>query len=281
MFIRVKESGKARNKKVQICECVREGSRVRQIIVRHVGVAKNEKELEDLKRLAEVIKKQIQDEREGPFLFNLEQVEEQVEKDLEATQDEKKPTKLKETLNVNLDDLTEEKRIVEGFHDIFGSLFHKLGFNQILSRKKSEVLKELVLARIASPASKHRSQEMLAADFGVNIHLDRIYRCMDSLLDKKDEFEKCVFQATESLCFSKVNMLLFDVTTLYFESVNEDDLKRFGYSKDHKFHSVQVVLALATTEKGLPIGYRTFPGNTADVSTLQVALDEWKKIWQL
>src|SRR5207249_10985741 len=50
------------------------------------------------------------------------------------------------------------------------------------------------------------------------------------------------------------------------------------FSKDQKFHSVQVVLALATTPEGLPVGYRLFPGNTADVSTLLVALEEWRKI---
>ncbi len=65
---------------------------------------------------------------------------------------------------------------------------------------------------------------MISADFGVDIDLDRIYRMMDALIEKKSQFEQKVFQATESLCFGKVNMLLFDVTTLYFESVEEDEL---------------------------------------------------------
>ena len=279
MFIRIKSSGESGKKKVQICESIREGAKVRQVIVRHVGVAKNEAHLEELKRLATVIKAQIKEEREGPFLFPMEQeIPDVQQQDVKQELTKEIPSILKKTsLHVDLDNLTEEKRVVEGFHDIFGSLFHTLGFHQILPKKKSQVLKELVLARIASPASKHRSQEMLAADFGIEIHLDRIYRMMDSLLEKRVDFEKKVFQATQSLCFGKIDMLLFDVTTLYFESVEEDELKRFGYSKDQKFHSVQVVLALATTEQGLPIGYRTFPGNTADVSTLKVTLEEWKK----
>ncbi|HET9434787.1 MAG TPA: IS1634 family transposase [Chitinophagaceae bacterium] len=166
---------------------------------------------------------------------------------------------------------------MEGFHDVFGSLFNAHGFHNILPKKKSEVLKELVLARIAKPASKRESQEFLMADFGVEIPLDRIYRMMDSLAEKQNEFQTKVFQATQALCFEKINITFFDVTTLYFESVEEDELRRFGYSKDQKFHSVQVVLALATTQDGLPIGYKSFPGNTAEVSTLLECLEEWLK----
>ncbi len=72
-------------------------------------------------------------------------------------------------------------------------------------------------------------------------------------------------------------MTFFDVTTLYFESTEEDELRKFGYSKDQKFHSVQVVMALATTQDGLPIGYQAFPGNTAEVSTLLKSQENCKK----
>ena len=119
---------------------------------------------------------------------------------------------------------------------------------------------------------------MLTAEFGVEIGLDRIYRMMDALLECEEEFQKAVFVNTQSLCFEKIQMTFFDVTTLYFESTEEDAIRRFGYSKDQQFHSVQVVVALATTQDGLPIGYKTFPGNTAEVSTLLKCLDEWKQI---
>ncbi|MFZ2396876.1 MAG: transposase [Smithella sp.] len=57
-------------------------------------------------------------------------------------------------------------------------------------------------------------------------------------------------------------MLFFDVTTLYFERIDTDELRALGFSKDCKFKEVQVVLALVTTTKGLPITYKLFPGNT-------------------
>lgn len=280
MFIRIKSTPGSKRKKVQICESVRRGSAIRQVIVRHIGIANDDEQLEHLKKLAEFIKNQILEERNGPFLFAQSMVDspkkEHISTPIVETESEKVETSAEELL-VDLNDLSEDKRVVEGFHDIFGTLFNSCGFHQILAKKKSQVLKELVLARIAHPASKHASQEILAVDFGVDIHLDRIYRMMDALIENKEAFEKKVFQMTQSLCFGKVNMLLFDVTTLYFESTNEDDLRKFGYSKDQKFHSVQIVLALATTEDGLPIGYKIFPGNTAEVSTLLRALNEWKK----
>jgi len=272
MFIRLKKSSSGKTK-VQLCENIREGKKVRQIIVRHIGVAKNEKHLEELKYLASAIKNQIIEEREGPFLFNINEIEkEKIKKEACEEKNNKTEKKL-----VDLDDLTEEARIVEGFHNIFGPIFDTLGFNTILSKKKSDVLKHLILARIANPASKLKTQSILTANFGIDIHIDRIYRTLDSLIQNRIAFKNKVFQATKQLCFSKINMVLFDVTTLYFESFEEDELRKLGYSKDQKFNMTQVVLALATTEEGLPIGYKCFPGNTADVSTLLKALNQWQK----
>ncbi len=76
-------------------------------------------------------------------------------------------------------------------------------------------------------------------------------------------------------------MLLFDVTTLYFESITIDELRKYGYSKDHRFNTTQLVLALATNVDGLPIGYELFEGNKAEVSTLIDSIKSWKKIFNI
>jgi transposase len=76
---------------------------------------------------------------------------------------------------------------------------------------------------------------------------------------------------------SKVDIVFFDVTTLYFESVSTDELREFGFSKDHRFNSTQVVLALATNSDGLPIGYELFNGSKAEVKTLLESLELWEK----
>ena len=74
-----------------------------------------------------------------------------------------------------------------------------------------------------------------------------------------------------------VNVVLFDVTTLHFESVEKDGLRNFGFSKDGKFKEVQVVLALMTTNEGHPVGYKLFPGNTSEGKTLLEHMEEIKK----
>jgi len=284
MFIRIKTTPKSPRKSVQICESVRRGDSIRQILVRHIGIANNEQHLIELKKLAEHVKRQIEEERYGPSLFPLPTSEDPPlptpsTEVVEGVNEEKiVQDSAEQKQMVDLTNLFEQRRVVEGFHDIFGQIFRELGFNQILPQKQSEVLREVLLARIAMPTSKHRAQEILAADFGRDIPLDRIYRMLDALLLKKDAVQKQVFSATQSLFAEQVNIVFFDVTTLYFESTEEDELRTFGYSKDQKFHMTQVVLALATNMAGLPVGYRLFPGNTAEVKTLLACLDEWKKI---
>ncbi len=100
---------------------------------------------------------------------------------------------------------------------------------------------------------------------------------MDVLEDQEACIQGALFNAFRPLIGEKVEVLFFDVTTLYFESADEDELRRFGFSKDQKTHLTQVVLALATTQEGLPVGYKLFPGNTAETSTLLQAIDEWQK----
>jgi transposase len=100
---------------------------------------------------------------------------------------------------------------------------------------------------------------------------------MDKLHPKIDSIKTLVFKRTQSLFPQGIHLLLFDVTTLYFESIDTDDLREFGYSKDHRFNTTQVVLALATNTDGLPLGYELFKGNTAEVTTLCSAIERWKE----
>jgi len=113
--------------------------------------------------------------------------------------------------------------------------------------------------------------------FNVDISADRMYRLMDALEGQEASIQGTLLNALRPLIGEKVEILFFDATTLYFESMDEDDLRRFGFSKDQKTHLTQVVLALATTQDGLPVGYKLFPGNTAETSTLLQAIEGWQK----
>jgi len=273
MFVRVKSTPNSPRKSVQIVESRRVGSRISQTVVRYIGVANNDAELEEMKRLGESICVKLEADRtEAIPLFAPEELARP------AAHKQKRATTIKPVEDVRLSDLREEARVVEGIHDIFGPLFRELGFNQILDNSsQSQILQDCVLARVADPSSKQRTASLLERDFAISIPLDRIYRMMDSLYEKREHAQDLVFEGTSSLFPSKVDVLFFDVTTLYFESVEANEIKDFGYSKDQQFQSVQVVLALATTEHGLPVGYKLFPGNTGEVKTLLVCLDNWKK----
>lgn len=116
MFVRVKATAKPNKKKVQICESIRQGAKVKQVIVRHVGVSHNEQELDNLKRLAKVLMAQIKEERRGPLLFSIDDLDSQassedspalVVPETNSTEQGKKTQEKQRPLIVDLNDLSE------------------------------------------------------------------------------------------------------------------------------------------------------------------------------
>lgn len=98
--------------------------------------------------------------------------------------------------------------------------------------------------------------------------INHLYRALDVLSDRKEEVEKYLFHRRYSLFNSQVDLVFYDVKTIYFESQREDVLRKYGFSKDGKIGSVQIVLGLLIDKEGFPIGYEIFPGNTFDGKTL-------------
>ena len=277
MFIRVKTSNNNKTTFVQIVQSVRSADRVTQRIIRHVGVARNQGELESLKLLAQSLK--IKLEANGQeFLFKPEEV---------ASLAESKKHFDESDYIVNVTDLIEEQRLVAGIHEAYGKLFDDLGYSKVNSRPSrnkmiTEVFKNIVLARIANPASKRSSVLKLEEDFGVTIDLDRVYRMMDKLDDPAiDRLKKITYENTASLLGQKINVIFYDATTIYFESFDEDELKRNGFSKDHKHNQPQVLLALMVTTDGLPIDYGVFSGDTFEGHTLIPALTKVRQEYDI
>jgi transposase len=243
---------------------------VKQRIVHHVGIARDDDEEERLKNYGEELILKIKAERAGPTLFD----------DLPNTPRGRPKSKNIEDIlppdQVHLDDIVEEKRIIEGVHEVAGQLYDDLGFDLILSRGAKQTLKDVVLARFSNPTSKRESSRILDEQFGKEAPIDRVYRMMDQLEPQIPKIQSLIRGASLRLLKNKVDILLFDVTTLYFESVEVDELRNFGYSKDQKYHCTQIVLALATTGDGLPVGYEVFEGKFAETKTLQKCLESWK-----
>ena len=281
MFVRIKDTPNSPRKSVQIVQSVRKGKNVSQKIVRHVGIAMDDYELEKLKLLAESIKIKLEAEHQQ-LLFSPEEMV-----SLQNKAEKTKHNFTDEDYQVDIRNLKEEKRIINGIQDVYGSLFVELGFNKVIKnpvRNKSsvEILKEVVLARIANPLSKLATVNYLEEDFGVTINLDRIYQTMDKLDNLAiEKINETAFSNTLKLFNNKLDVIFFDCTTIYFESFDEDELRQNGFSKDLKFNQPQVLLALMVTTEGLPIGYKLFEGSKYEGHTLIPALKELKKKYKL
>ena len=287
MFVRVKSTPNSPRKSVQIVHSQRIGSKVKQKIIKHVGIAMDDKELEELKALANAIKAQLELKNQLP-LYTPQEIE-RLSKRVSKKKESKSNKIDRKEYEVNLLDLLEEDRIITGIHDIYGKLYDELNFKTVLpnpSKHKAaaKALKEIVLARVANPDSKRGSVNSLASKFGVNLNFQTVYRMMDLIDDKQiKKLNKLVLNKTKSLLDNKIDVIYFDATTLYFESFNEDidnpddaneAIRKNGFSKDGKFNQPQVVLALLVTKGGLPIGYKAFSGDTFDGHTLIPSLKE-------
>lgn len=250
---------------VLICRSVRTGSKVSQKIIKYFGVVNGE---EERKAVVVLAKREI---------LSLKQ------SNPKKTLPHQEPTPPSADHNVlPLENIVEVHRVTEGFHDILGTVFDNLSLKPLLTKTRYQQLRNVVIARIAQPASKLRTAKILQNTFHKQLSEDQIYRLMDELESLEDLLKAKVCEETKRvLGLQKVELLLFDVTTLYFESQKNDELREFGYSKDHKIGETQVVLALATAQNGCPIGYSLFQGNTAETSTLLKCLNEWKNIFDI
>jgi len=291
MFIRVKSTPNSPRKSVQIVHSHRVGSKVKQKIIKHVGVALDDKELSELKSLAVSLKAELESKNQLP-LYSPQEIEDMASRacDKKAKESMNTDDKInREDYAVNLLDMLEEDRVIKGIHDVYGKLYDEINLKSIIPNSSrhvatSKALKEMVLARVANPDSKSGSVDMLSSKFGVNLNLKTVYRMMDMIDDKQiKKLNKLVLTQTKSLLDDKIDVIYFDATTLYFESFTEDidnpedkdeAIRKNGYSKDGKFNQPQVVLALLVTKQGLPVGYKAFSGDTFDGHTIIPSLKE-------
>ena len=148
---------------------------------------------------------------------------------------------------------------------IFGRIFDYIGFNMI----PDELFRHLVIARLAFPLSKLKTVEYLHRYQGKNIEINTVYRFLDKLQNKlKDKVEQIVFNHTKKVLGGTVGVVFYDMTTLYFEASDEDDLRKTGFSKDGKHQNPQIFLGLLVALRGYVIGYDIYEGNTYEGHTL-------------
>ncbi len=142
----------------------------------------------------------------------------------------------------------------------------------------SEVIAILVIGRLCEPSSELHVAERwyrttaLEDLLGIStedIYDERLYRALDRLLPHKETIEKHLVERLGELFDLDYDLLLYDVTSTYFEGVADPSIAKRGYSRDHRPDCVQVNIALVVSREGMPLGYEIFAGNTTDVTTVQ------------
>ena len=143
------------------------------------------------------------------------------------------------------------------------------------------ILQTLVCYRLIDPGSEWRLHrqwfessamaDLLGEDYAL-VAKNALYRCLDKLLPHKAALFSHLRARWQDLFAARFDVLLYDLTSTYFESPppdDETDKRRHGYSRDKRSDCVQVVIALIVTPDGFPLGYEVLPGNTADCTTLR------------
>jgi len=291
MYIRTKSSKLSPRKTVQIVESfINDKGQPRQRIVQHMGVAFDEIQLQQLWTMAEKLIPELEERSKEEKLFKDGQLP------LFEFSSGSYEQEIPDDRIARINKLLKHEDILEGPFEVWGEVFDKIGIEDILGlsdrgRGSTHALKLCLTAKLSDGGSKRRSAAWLSDRLGLSLCEDRIYRMMDKLSQRTDKVRELGFRCGRYLCEDKISLVLFDVTTLYFESFYDDEnspspdavtktelgLRRHGFSKDCKFKETQVVLALVTSSDGIPLWYDVFPGNTPECSTLKHMMDDITK----
>ncbi len=224
-------------------------------VVETIGCAKNEEELNELlqeaqKRLA----------RLDPTLFDY----------AEAISPKK---------------LSNKHTKVIGDELILGKIFEDIKCHTISFEKpkQKEMFRYLVLSRLLYPGSKLYLIDYLMIYKKEKIDKNKIYRFLDKIYSDKlqKQIQQCVFNHTQKIMQGNIAISFYDVTTLYFESESEDDLRRIGFSKEGKLARPQIQLGLFTTLQGYPLSYEVYEGNKYEGHTLVDILQKFQTRFHL
>lgn len=187
-------------------------------------------------------------------------------------------------------DIQQEQQLVDLFFNgikalrllgpelLLGKLFDEIGFNII----EDNLFRHLVITRLCYPVSKLKTTDYLFKYQGLTIDVESIYRYLDKLqIQQKQIVQQISYTHTLKVLNNEVSLVFYDVTTLYFEAEQEDELRRTGFSKDGKHQHPQIVLGLLVSVGGYPLAYEIFEGNKFEGHTMLPVIEAFKKRYQL
>ena len=186
---------------------------------------------------------------------------------------------------------------VAGPELVFGTLYDRIGYGAIRNR----MFRNIVICRLFNPGSKLKTVDYMERYLHVTYSVDQIYRFLDNLCHRKEEEEKdsdgrkpeiaagesestspakprpadfktlvedIAYSYTKKMVGDGISVCFYDMTTLYFEAAEEDDLRKCGFSKDGKHSCPQIFLGLLVASGGNPIGYEIYEGNISEGHTM-------------
>lgn len=222
----------------------------RRIIVKHIGTGNTDEEVASLKEIAQSY---IEELSHQATLFT----------DYGSQPDDK---------------VTLSQCEYIGFHygflyDILQAIQVQIGYTTVTDA----LLTDLAIMRIVEPASKLRSIELMDTYFGIRHRRQRYYESAPKWLSLKDIVEEKTLHFAKKEYSFDFSLLFYDVTTLYFETFESDDLRKNGFSKDNKSQQPQILVALMVTQDGFPIAYEVFEGNTFEGNTILPVIESFIK----
>lgn len=165
-------------------------------------------------------------------------------------------------------------RLLGSFHtharDVLCAVAETMGFGIL-----PPLCIDLALMRIIEPASKLRTIELMERYFRVRYERNTVYRLLRKISERKKEVEDIAVAWAKCHFSSDLSLVLYDVTTLYFETFESDGLRVPGFSKDNKSQQPQIVIGLLVTRDGFPLGYEVFKGNTFEGHTMLPILKDF------
>ena len=221
-----------------------------------VGVAKDEAEIEILRQM-------------GLEWIRRRELEKHPELDLYGEERKARESEMEMTERVvaNIDNI-----LINGAELILNRVFDRIGFNRI----EDDVFRKLVQSRLSFPASKAATVEYLKNYYDEDLDLSRIYRYLDKLNDRhKHLVQDISVRHTMQVLGGHIGVMFYDVTTLYFETDRQDELRKTGFSKEGRHSNPQIILGLLVSLDGYPLAYCIHEGNKYEGHTMLPVIREF------
>ena len=221
-----------------------------------VGIAKDESEIMQLRR-------------KGLEWIRCRELEMHPELDLygEERKSLEYEMEMTERVVANIDNI-----LINGAELILNRVFDRIGFNRI----EDDVFRKLVQSRLSFPASKAATVEYLKNYYDEDLDLSKIYRYLDKLNGRHKHLAQDIsVHHTMRILGGHIGVMFYDVTTLYFETDHQDDLRKTGFSKEGRHSNPQIILGLLVSLDGYPLAYCIHEGNKYEGHTMLPVIREF------